>query len=289
MSPPHANTVRFDDLPPPSDDVKRGISVPWNFDPKHFAIYKQAIEDGKISWLFNWEMWKPKGLPPTIIYIPQCRTAKEVDQVIPRIKRYQNDEQTQHFMYVLSLHSLTEPKLIISRGFNEPCINAQANLSVNEAVELWKDHVLPIKSLCPNVRIGSPSIANGQHGLPWLISFISDLGGIQASGIDHVAIHVYHSSSQAFKEYVEEIYDAFGLPIWVTEFACTNWDPKAPVAEKDVLAFMRETVGFLEEAEFVERYAWFGAMEDVGEAVGRANGLQSGNSLTEAGKLYLSL
>jgi len=55
------------------------------------------------------------------------------------------------------------------------------------------------------------------------------------------------------------------------------------------LQFMREAVQFLEETEFVERYAWFGAMEDVGEAVGRANGLQKGNELTEAGKLYLSL
>lgn len=88
---------------------------------------------------------------------------------------------------------------------------------------------------------------------------------------------------------MEEVYDAFGLPIWVTEFACTNWDPKAPVSEAEVLAFMKECVEFLEDAEYVERYAWYGAMEDVGEDVGRANGLQRGNSLTEAGKLYLSL
>lgn len=66
-------------------------------------------------------------------------------------------------------------------------------------------------------------------------------------------------------------------------------DPNEPVPEEEVLAFMRETVAFLEEAEYVERYAWFGAMEDVGDAVGRANGLQNGNSLSEAGKLYISL
>lgn len=52
---------------------------------------------------------------------------------------------------------------------------------------------------------------------------------------------------------------------------------------------MRECVGFLEEAEFVERYAWFGAREDVGDGVGWANALQKEGMLTEAGRLYLSL
>ncbi|KAE9977826.1 hypothetical protein BLS_001105 [Venturia inaequalis] len=272
MSPPHATTVHFDDPSPSSADIKRGISVPRNFNPKHFAIYKGAIQSGKIGWLFNWEMWKPKGLPSSIMFVPQCRTAKEVDQIIPRIARSMYDDQTEHFL-----------------GFNEPCINTQANISVSEAVLLWKEHVLPLHSLFPSVHIGSPSIANGPHGLPWLISFISDLGGIQASGIDHISIHVYHSSFQAFKAYIEEIYDAFGLPIWVTEFACTNWDLECPVGESEVLAFMRECVGFLEEAEFVERYAWFGAREDVGDGVGWANALQKEGMLTEAGRLYLSL
>ncbi|TLD32572.1 putative cell wall protein o-glucosyl hydrolase [Venturia nashicola] len=277
MSPPHATTVRFDGLPTPSTEIKRGISVPWNFDPKHFAIYKAAIDSGKIGWVFNWEMWKPLGLPPTVTYIPQCRTVKEVDQVIPRITIYQSDDQTLHFI-----------------GFNEPCIDTQASVSISEAVELWKEHILPLRYLFPSVQIGSPAIANGPHGLPWIISFISDLGGIQASGIDHIVVHVYDTTFQGFREYVEEVYDAFGLPIWVTEFACATRDPKErvreeEVSEEQVLKFMRECVEFLEQAKYVERYAWYGAMDDVGNGVGRANGLQRGDQLTKAGKLYVSL
>ena len=49
---------------------------------------------------------------------------------------------------------------------------------------------------------------------------------------------------------------------------------------------MSEALTFLDEAEFVEQYAWFGAMRDVGDAVGKKNGLQSGNELSRAGKLY---
>jgi hypothetical protein len=139
------------------------------------------------------------------------------------------------------------------------------------------------------VRIGSPAISNGAHGLPWLVSFISHLDGLQSSGIDYIVLHFYGPDVKIFKDYVNEVYDAFGFPIWVTELACTTWDASKPMPEKDVLAFMREAVRFLEESNFVERYAWFGAMEDVGEGVGRANGLQKGNELSEAGKLYLSL
>jgi hypothetical protein len=94
--------VRFDDMPSSSSSAKRGISVPWNFKPTHFALYAPAIESGKLSWLFNWELWKPKGLPPKIIYTPQCRTAREADQIKPQLTRYLNDDQAQHFMYVMS-------------------------------------------------------------------------------------------------------------------------------------------------------------------------------------------
>lgn len=146
-----------------------------------------------------------------------------------------------------------------------------------------------MKSCCPDVLIGSPAIANGRYGLPWLISFISDLGGLQACGIDQIVLHVYSSSIDDFKTHIEEVYNTFGLPIWVTEFACSNLDPKAPVSEEDVLKFMREAVQFLEQEEYVDKYAWFGAMENIGEDVGRANALQKRGELTEAGKLYLYL
>lgn len=100
MSPPHATTVRFDDTPPPATCAKRGISIPWNFRPRHFALYTPAIEAGNLSWLCNWELRKPKGLPPNITFIPQCRTAKEASQVQRYLTRYLSDEQTHHFMYV---------------------------------------------------------------------------------------------------------------------------------------------------------------------------------------------
>lgn len=251
---------------------KRGLSVPWNFDPDDFSLYAAAIQSGKISWISNWEMWKPKGLPSNITYIPQCRTGNEADQIPNYLSGYQNDDQAQDFM-----------------GFNEPDIDSQANMSVDQAVELWRKHVLPTREHCGGVKFGSPAVSNGPNGISWLKEFFEKLGGTEKSGVDHVVIHYYSPNVEHFKQYVKEVYDAFKLPVWVTEFSCTNWNPAHPPSEEDVLAFMKEALRFLDEAPYVQRYAWFGAMKEVDEGVGKANGLQKDGGLSRTGELYTTL
>jgi len=251
---------------------KRGICVPWNFEPADFELYKPAIESGRISWVGNWEMWKPKGIPENVTYVPQCRTANEANQIRAYLDGYKDDNQAQDWM-----------------GFNEPDIESQANLSVEDAVKLWKEHVLPTKAAHPGVRIGSPGISNAPEGINWLKRFFIELGGTGQSGVDHVVIHYYSPDVEHFKVYVQQVHNQFKLPVWVTEFGCTRWDPGNPPSEEEVLWFMREALNFLDSAPYVERYAWFGSMRDVGEGVGKTNGLQQEGGLSEAGKLYTSL
>jgi hypothetical protein len=72
-------------------------------------------------------------------------------------------------------------------GFNEPDVKAQANLSVEEAVKLWKENIPSIKKRGKaSTRIGSPAISNGPEGIPWLKQFIVELGGIAKSDIDYI-------------------------------------------------------------------------------------------------------
>ena len=258
---------------------KRGICVPWDFAEEDWPLYQGAIDAGKISWVSNWEMWKPKGLPNNVTYVPTCRTGNEANQIGDYFKGYATDHQVADFL-----------------GFNEPDIPSQANMTVDQAVQLWKQHVLPMKAAmrgsdCKKgkVRIGSPGVSNAPQGIPFLRDFFRKLGGVDAAGVNHVSIHYYSPDVEHFKRYVTEAYEAFKRPVWVTEFACTNWNPGAPVPEEAVLHFIKEALEFLDEAPFVERYSWFGAMRDVGEAVGRSNGLQVGGKLSSAGELYLSL
>lgn len=257
-------------MPSPS---KRGICVPWNFDAEDWPLYAPSFTSGKLSWVGNWEMWKPQGLPSNAIYVPQCRTAAEAGQIGDYLKGYENDSQVGGFL-----------------GFNEPDIKSQANMDLKEAADLWRNHALEAKKKCGHpMRFGSPGVSNGPDGLPWLKGFMHELGGLQKAGIDHIVLHYYGPDVEHFKKYVEEAHKQFGLPVWVTEIGCTRWDPNNPPTEEEVLLFMRKAVDFLDQAPYLERYAWFGAMKDVGEGVGRANGLQEDGALSEAGKLYMSL
>jgi hypothetical protein len=251
---------------------KRGISVPWNFAPEDFTLYIPAFQSGKLSWVSNWEMWKPQGLPADVLYIPQCRTAKEADQIGAYLHDYHKQGKLESFI-----------------GFNEPDILDQANMSASQGVDLWKKHVLPMKEKCHGVRVGSPAVSNGENGIQWLHDFFGAMGGVKNAGVDHIVIHFYGPDAGDFKKYVENVYHTFNLPVWVTEFACTRWDPANPTSDEEVLNFMKETVSFMDASPFVHRYAWFGAMKDVGEGVGRANGLQNDSQLSALGHAYVSI
>jgi hypothetical protein len=252
--------------------TKRGIAVPWNFSPAHFSLYQPALSAGTLSWVSNWELWKPSGLPASAPFVPQLRTAAAAAEL------------PQYF----AAHAPDPCVHDVLLGLNEPDIAAQANIAAAEAAALWRAHVLPLKALFPQLRLGSPAVSNAPAGLQWLEDFFAALGGVAASGVDFVALHYYSPDEQHFEEYVAGAFKRFGKPLWVTEFACTEFNPTSPATEAQVLAFMSAALKFLEGAHYVERYAWFGAMEDVGDAVGRANGLQDGEQLSAAGKLYTS-
>lgn len=60
---------------------KRGLSWPYDNQEGAFKPYDQAIRNGQLTWLFNWEMWKPKGFPTGLSYVPQVRTGAEAAQI----------------------------------------------------------------------------------------------------------------------------------------------------------------------------------------------------------------
>ena len=253
---------------PPSN--KRGLGWPWNNIASEFAIYNDAIASRKISWLFNWEMWKPDGTPDGVEYIPQVRVgaqASQIDQFLSSIPK----DKLQYFM-----------------TFNEPEIATQANISVAEAVTLWKQYVLPAKAKF-GFRLGSPGMSSDAKGKAWLRDFLSALAG--GDGIDFLVVHWYGTEMPELASHLGEMYDTFKKPLWVTEFACTSMRAEAPATAEQVAEFLRQTVPFLDRCDFVERYAYFGAMKSVGDWVGEANCLhdKDGAGLTSVGKLYAQL
>jgi hypothetical protein len=249
---------------------KRGLGWPWNNTAPEFTHYKPAISAGKITWLFNWEMWKPDGTPDDIEYIPQVRVGSQASQI---------DQ---------FLSSIPKDKLNYFMAFNEPEIPSQANMSVAEAVALWKQYVLPAKEKF-RFQLGSPGMSSDPKGKAWLQEFLAALGG--NDGIDFVVVHWYGTDMPQLASFLGEIYDTFKKPLWLTEFAYTTMRTDQPATMSQVQEFMRQAIPFLGKCEFVERYAYFGAMKSVGDWVGEANCLhdKEGAGLTSAGKVYSEL
>ena len=265
---------------PNSASGKRGLGWPWDEPSSHFKLYQPCASAGKVSWLFNWECWVPDNIPPEIEWIPCVRTASNArDQLDPFLTD------------IIQNRGIKTTALL---GFNEPEIPDQANLSVEEGVKLWRDVVIPVKRKF-DLRLGSPGMSSDVgRSKPWLNSFLTQLGG--KDEIDFLVVHWYGPHFSDMRPFLEDMHQSYGLPLWVNEFACsTMGNGESSVGE--VEAFMREAVRWLDNCEWVERYAYFGN-KDVGTWVGRGSNFTEegagametgGKTLTRVAKLYCEL
>jgi hypothetical protein len=77
-----------------------------------------------------------------------------------------------------------------------------------------------------------------------------------------------------------------GKPVWITEYACTNWNEQSPLPQEHVENFARESAKYLDTLDWVERYAWFGPMRNTGTVGKWARMLDGEGKLTALGKAY---
>jgi hypothetical protein len=268
---------------------KRGLPWPWDHPSSHFKLYEPYISTGKLSWVFNWELWVPESLPSVgVEWIPCVRTAsnaKDVDGFLTDI---------------IQNRGLKSEALL---GFNEPEISEQANLNVANAVETWRRKVLPAKEKF-GLRLGSPGMSSDvSRSKPWLSSFLAQLGDSgpthSGSGIDFVVLHWYGLHFADMQAFLEDMHTTYGLPVWINEFACSRMGQDEACAD-EIEAFLRQALPWLDQCEWVERYAYFGNAQgrDVGTWVGRASNFTEvaegardtdGRKLSRIGKLYCEL
>jgi len=143
-------------------------------------------------------------------------------------------------------------------AFNEPDHAKQANMSVDQALDLWP------KLESTGLRLGSPAVARANGD--WLKSFMA---GAAERGyrVDFIVVHFYQDwtnprSIAAMKSRLTDLWQAYHLPIWITEVgtldirtfgAKMKSTPTQAAAEKH----MRKLLPMLDNLPFVERYAWF--------------------------------
>lgn len=148
-----------------------------------------------------------------------------------------------------------EEKINYLLGFNEPDGKNQANMTVDEAIAKW-----PLLEKI-GVPLGSPATVNPTND--WMKEFMSSAEE-KGLRVDFVTVHSYGgTNAEAFLKKLEEVYDLFNKPIWITEFGCGDWEANTPEENRHsteaVLGFMQAVLPELEELDYVHRYAWFPA------------------------------
>ncbi|MEK8108322.1 glycosyl hydrolase [Micromonospora sp. M12] len=108
--------------------------------------------------------------------------------------------------------------------FNEPDLPAQANMTVEQALDLWP------QVMATGSKLGSPAVAWGAPDPQgWLDRFMT---GAQARGqrVDFVTLHWFGAdfttptAVDQLRRYLQAVYQRYRKPIWLTEFALIRFD-----------------------------------------------------------------
>ena len=167
-------------------------------------------------------------------------------------------------------------------GFNEPDMAGQANMTVEQALDLWP------RLQTTGMRLGAPAVAfGGDRPGGWLDRFMS---GAAARGyrVDFIPLHWYGSdfssaATNQLRGYLQAVYDRYHKPVWLTEYALIDFSGPVPryPSQAEQADFVRNSTAMLQGLPFVERYAWFTLSTSTSPT-----GLYTGSTANASGAAY---
>ncbi len=205
---------------------------------KDMAMELNAKKWG-VSWYYNWAMEPFKYTSfQELQYVPMLWTIGAYDE------RNMQLFQAYQYQYLLT--------------YNEPDRADQSDLSVEQVMEGMKT----VFDNRGNIKIGSPATALlPKWSKDWFQPYMKEMD--QAGyDLDFIAIHHYWNwydddGVDAFIDLVQDAYDRYHKPVWITEFAISGVPSIDEKAEKVVQNYMKKVTKKLDQLEYVERYAWF--------------------------------
>jgi hypothetical protein len=247
--------------PPPAvvTTAQKGVST-WSF-----AGADQALAESGASWYYNWGA-SPSGITaPGVSFVPMIWGAANVTTAtLDEVRR--------------------DGSVLL--GFNEPDMSSQSNMSVQQALDLWP------KLMATGMTLGSPAVSAGA-ATPgsWLDQFMQ---GAKSRGyrVNFITVHWYGgdfgtaAAVSELQEYLQAIYDRYHLPVWVTEFALTNFSGATPTfpTQSQQAAFLTAAASMLAGLPYVQRYAWFAL--PVSSGSGTTGLFSSGAVATPVGRAF---
>lgn len=141
------------------------------------------------------------------------------------------------------------PKYMLA--FNEPDVQGQSDIGPKAAAKLWMQELQPFAE--KGVQVGSPQVC---WHMQWLTEFMSACHSLGCN-ISFIALHWYGSwqDFDKFTKWISSVHEAFGLPIWVTEYGITQASGGTQAQIKD---FHMRAVQWMRQQGYVKRSAWLG-------------------------------
>ncbi|TDL19875.1 glycoside hydrolase [Rickenella mellea] len=244
-----------------TSNLKAGLAWPNG----NNVDWKQFTTTGKVSWYYTWSSYP---IDSDLEFVPMLWGADQA-----RVNEFTSTiNQT--------IASLNVTAIL---GMNEPQQSGQSNLTPQQGADLWKAYIEPFKA--QGLRLGTPAPSSAPSGKTWIQDWLTACAG--GCHPDFVAIHWYDVNATAFQAYLEDFHNTFQLPIWVTEWDCQNYNNGPQCTQTDVNAFLNQTQSFMDATEWVERYAWYGVMENL-NGVNPANGMMTSDGKINAlGEQYI--
>ncbi|CCU98538.1 unnamed protein product [Malassezia sympodialis ATCC 42132] len=213
-----------------------------------------------VSWYYTWSPTPSMKNPPSnITFCPMLWGHKHVNSFRKNVLDNPDAEQNRD-------------KCILA--MNEVNQKGQADMSVSDACNLMRENIVPLKQ-DHDFYVVAPSTTNAPSGKKWMNNFRQQCSDVWDS-IDAMSVHYYDTNVTAFKEYVQDWHETYDKPIWVTEYACQNFNGGQQCSDLETFLFHKEMSSWFDQQSFVEAYAPFGVMQQM-------QGVNPNNQLTSNG------
>ena len=240
----------IDSVPLNKDVIKKGAAISKNDWSSHSKEYTY-LRNRKLnigwyySWGPEWYVGDDSLFVSQIEFVPMLWGTKKGDFTMNTGIAAKNSIQWE----------IANNKIKYLLGFNEPDNANNANMTPQEAIDLWPN------LMSFNIPLGSPApAAILQDGGIWLDEFLR-LAKEKNYRVDFLCLHAYPQSAEALKNVITKTWEKYKMPIWITEF-CLQ-DPKATETipnkfnDANVIAFMADVLPWLDAQPYVKRYSWF--------------------------------
>ncbi len=193
----------------------------------------------------------------------------------------------------------SNPKPVHLMAFNEPDKESQGFITPADAIMRWprlEAMQAPIVAPVPaSIQVNSTT-SPATPAAGWLGDFTAQADALGYRR-DYTSVHWYAApNSDSLIGVLQSIYEAYGRPVWLTEFSTVDWNQTSSWTDADNFNFLAEFMWRAESISWLKRYSIFSFIKGPTDnpnqgapdpaAAPRSNTFNADGTLTPFGQLY---